>query len=81
MTDKKNGMKLPREAFKIQKNLLTRRTPDKTLTVCVEHTELVHPDYVLPSHCKRKASPDHQSIMNEDDHIDGTTGAGLSPVL
>jgi hypothetical protein len=81
MTHKKYGTKLPLEALKIKKNLLARRTPDKKLTVCVRHTGRVHPDYALPTHCYLKTSPDHQSIMNEDDHIDGTTGAGLSPVL
>jgi hypothetical protein len=81
MARKKNGTKLLREPFEIKINLLARRTPDKKLTVCVRHTGRVHPDYALPSHCKRKASPDHQSIMNEDYHIDGAAGAGLSPVL
>lgn len=81
MAHKKYGTKLRREAFKSKKNLLNRRTPDKKLNICVEHTELVHPDYVLPSHCCLTTSPDHQSIMGEFAHIDSSASAGLSPEI
>ena len=78
MTKVRNMFKLPRNATKIKKHVLTRHIPAKPLrtrrglkklAIRIRLDKKAHPNYQLPTHCYRTESPDHKSIMEDDDHL------------